>query len=167
MAKSGRIKFKVVKLTASTFLVEYARSVIIETKTKGAASRIAGALNRALRETIFRPKSAGRRARSKGHGFEREVAIALRAIYPKARRHLEYQDVEANGVDLVETGPFRIQCKRLKEYAPLSRLDEIEFDDLLGEIPVLVTAADNKPALAALPLVDLIRLIEVFEGKKS
>lgn len=101
----------------------------------------------------------GKRSRRKGHQFEREVAIALRVVYPNARRHLEYQDAEANGVDLVETGPYRIQCKRFKSYAPISAIREVTADPLFGEIPVLVTAGDNEPPIAALPLEDFIRLL--------
>jgi hypothetical protein len=103
--------------------------------------------------------SAGRRSRTKGHSFERELAIMLRPLFPNARRHLEYQDQEANGVDLVETGDFRFQSKKCKAYVSINTINEITADRLLGEVPVLVTAADHKPAMAVLYLDDLIALM--------
>lgn len=135
------------------------KSSIVEGVSLGQAKRIQAGIRRVIREVLFKPKSAGRRARTKGHGFEREVAIALRSVFPDARRHLEYQDVEANGVDLVETGEFKIQCKRLKKYASISMIEEIVCDELFGDVPVLVTAGDSKPAMAVLPFEELIRLI--------
>lgn len=100
-----------------------------------------------------------RRSRTKGHQFERDVAIALRSVYPDARRHLEYQDQEANGVDLVATGPYRIQCKKYRKYAPIGAIREVTADELMGEVPVLVTAGDSERPVAVVPLEEFIRLI--------
>ncbi len=101
----------------------------------------------------------GKLSRTKGHSFEREIAIALRRIFPDCRRHLEYQDAEANGVDLVNTGAYKIQCKRGKKYCSFSAIKEITADELLGEIPVLVTKGDNERVLVALPIEEFIRLL--------
>lgn len=128
--------------------------------SKSAAKKLADAFNREWRAAHFKPKSAGRRARTKGHSFEREVAIALRHIFPEARRHLEYQDQEANGIDLVNTGSFKIQCKKLKTYAPVNTIEEVQADRLLGDVPVLVTAADNARPMAVLDFEDFIKLVE-------
>lgn len=100
-----------------------------------------------------------RRSRQKGHQFERDVAIALRCVFPEARRQLEYHSADANGVDIMETGHYRFQCKKLKDYAPINRIEEVTHDPSIGEIPVLVTAADGKPAMAVLPFTDLIALL--------
>ena len=101
----------------------------------------------------------GKLSRTKGLSFERQIAIKLREIFPNARRHLEYQSEEANGVDLVNTGAFRIQCKKLKKYAPITCIEEVVCDPVMGDIPVLITAGDNKPAMAVLPLDDFLKLI--------
>lgn len=106
-----------------------------------------------------RPKNPGRHARTKGHSFERAVAVLLRPVFPNARRHLEYHARDANGVDLDHTGRFKIQCKKLKKYAGLNRIKEIKYADWSNEIPVLVTAGDNQMPLAALPLDALIELL--------
>lgn len=95
----------------------------------------------------------GKTSRTKGHSFEREVAIAFREVFPKAARQLEYQ--EGLGVDLANTGNLRIQCKRGKGYAPISKIEEAYGDG----IPVLVTKADRKEALVALRLIDFIDIL--------
>ena len=101
----------------------------------------------------------GRHSRTKGHSFERAIAIRLRSKFPKARRHLEYQDAEANGCDLVETGPYRIQCKKLRKYASITKIFEVKCDRELGEVPVLVTQGDHLEAMVVIPLEDFLRLI--------
>ena len=102
-------------------------------------------------------------ARDKGHGFEREIAIRLREVFPRARRQLEYQIQDCKGVDIAETGHYRIQCKRLKKYVNPSKIEEIQLQMPEVEIPVLITKADRKPALAVLPLDVLIRLLTIAE----
>ena len=140
------------------------RPVIACGLARSTAKKLEIELNGIMRALNFKPKSHGARSRRKGHQFEREVAIALRSVFPKARRHLEYQDAEANGVDLVETGYFKFQCKKLKTYAPVSTLKEIQFDELY-ETPVVVTAADNEPWVAILPFADLLFLIRGSKAK--
>ena len=98
---------------------------------------------------------SGKRSRTKGHSFEREIANMFRTLGFDARRHLEYQDGEANGVDIANTGPFRIQCKRHKDYAPISAINEIQ----LAGIPLLITKGDRKPAMAVLPLDALMKIL--------
>lgn len=102
---------------------------------------------------------SGRRSRTKGHAFERWVAKKLRRRFPDAKRHLEYQFSEANGVDLVGTYPYLIQCKRMKRYASLAAISEVTIDPIEGGIPVLITKADRGDVLAALPFSEFLRLI--------
>lgn len=102
----------------------------------------------------------GRMEREKGHKFEREVANIFKEIFPEARRHLEYQMSEANGVDLVGTGNYRIQCKRGRKYSSLSKIKEVTAEEYLGEVPVLVTQGDHERILVALPIEEFIRLLK-------
>lgn len=106
----------------------------------------------------------GKLSRTKGHSFERFIAVALRHIFPEARRHLEYQDAECFGVDLVNTGHYRIQCKRGRKPASLSAIKEVVADELLGEVPVLITQGDRERVLVALPLEEFIRLLKNQAG---
>lgn len=100
-----------------------------------------------------------RLSRTKGHSFEREIAKALRGIFPEARRHLENHSADANGVDLMHTGHYRMQLKRLRKFASLSAIKQVTADELMGEVPVLITKGDNERILVALPFEEFVRLI--------
>lgn len=104
-------------------------------------------------------KKMGKLSRTKGHSFERWVAQKLRKHFPKARRHLEYQDMEANGIDLVETGCFKIQCKRGKKYSSLTAIKEIQTCPVSGDVPLLVTKGDNEAPLVAMHFEDFLLLL--------
>lgn len=99
-------------------------------------------------------------SRNKGFAFERLIAIMLRPIFPNIRRHLEYQDAEANGVDLVHSGYFRIQCKRGRKASSVSAIKEVTADEMLGEVPVLITQGDRERILVVLPMEEFIRLLK-------
>lgn len=91
--------------------------------------------------------------RVKGHGFERLIAQKFRTYFPNARRHLEYhKDDAAKGIDLINVGAFKIQCKRGKRYAPINKINEVKIDCIEGGIPLLITKADNAEAMVAMPL---------------
>lgn len=106
-----------------------------------------------------------RSRRKRGHGFEREVAIMFRDVFPGARRHLEYHPADATGIDLINTGRYRIQCKRNHHYASLRAIEEVQCDEImLGHTPVLVTQGDGLRVLCALPIEELIRLIRIAQS---
>lgn len=102
----------------------------------------------------------GKLSRRKGHSFEREIAVRLRVVFPHARRQLEYHEDDAKGVDLQNTGDYKIQCKKYAKYAPITAIEEVQCDRMLGEIPVLITAGDALEPMVVLPLDDFLRLIE-------
>lgn len=107
---------------------------------------------------------SGKRSRTKGHSFERWVALQLQAVFPRAKRKLEYQVDECQGVDIENTGVFRIQCKAYKDYAPISKIFEVQYRG--GEIPILVTKGDRKEPMAVIPFMKLVRLLgEVYNEK--
>lgn len=106
----------------------------------------------------------GRASRKKGHQFERDVAIMFRGIFPGARRQLEYHEDDCLGVDIAGTGRWKVQCKKLRDYAPISRIREVQCNRVLGDVPILVTAGDNKEPMAVLPLEDLLYLIRLYQG---
>lgn len=97
--------------------------------------------------------------RTKGHEFERNMAIEFRdrLYYRNARRQLEYQIDDCKGVDLKETGKFRVQCKRGKKYANINAIQEIEAEP--DTIPLLITKADWEPVMVALTFDDFCALI--------
>jgi len=98
----------------------------------------------------------GKLSRNKGHGYERDIAKRLRNLFPKARRQLEYHTEDAKGIDLQNTGNLRIQCKRYKDYCPISKIEEVRGNG----IAVLITKGDHKRDVACLYLDDFINILE-------
>ncbi len=94
--------------------------------------------------------------RRKGHNFERLVAKVLRPIWPDSIRILEYQ--QGRGHD-VEAGPFRIQCKKCKQYVSVNRIREVK-----EKVPMLVTAGDHKRPVVVMYLKDFV---DLMEGKNN
>jgi hypothetical protein len=103
-------------------------------------------------------KKGGAYARRKGHDFERWVANELRVVFPKARRHLEnHEDDAKQGVDLMGTGGYCFQLKKLKAYAPINNIRQIKK----AGTPVLVTAGDGLEPMAVLPFKVFVRLLSL------
>ena len=94
-------------------------------------------------------------SRTKGHSFERWVAAKFRSIFPEVKRHLEFQKEEAQGFDLDNTGKLAIQCKAYKQYAPITKIEEVRAP---GKIPALVTKGDRKPAVICMYLDDFLKI---------
>lgn len=99
----------------------------------------------------------GKAERNKGLSYEREVANKLKDVFPQAKRHLEFQKEECNGVDLDNTGNLLIQCKRGKKYAPLSKIKEIQPSN---GIHCLVTRGDGGKSIVCLYLDDFIEILK-------
>jgi len=103
----------------------------------------------------------GKLSRTKGHSFERNIAQDFQEIgFPDARRHLEYQQREANGCDLSGVEPFKVQCKRKKSYSPITAIFEVTANRDAGEIPLLITKGDRQETMAVLPWSELKRLLD-------
>lgn len=101
-------------------------------------------------------------SRKKGHGFERKVAQDMRTIgYPDARRQLEYHKDDANGVDLQNTPPFKIQCKAMKKQPVVHDvMDKIQVS--ASDVPVVVYKVDGKGTFMAFRYEDGLRLMKAF-----
>lgn len=97
----------------------------------------------------------GATSRKRGVDFERWTAARLTAVYPRARRQQD-QDMDQRGYDLTGAGPFAIQCKRGRGYAPVTALFEVQPES--DHVPLLVTKADKRPAVAVLLFDDLLVL---------
>lgn len=101
----------------------------------------------------------GKLSRTKGHSYEREIANEFKELFPNARRQLEYNEQDCNGIDLQDTGDFKIQCKRFKNYAPINCIEEVKTTSKY-DIPMLVTKGDRKRSIACLYLDDLINILK-------
>jgi len=96
--------------------------------------------------------------RAKGFAFERYIAAAMRMIgYTKAHRQLEFQINNALGIDIAETGRYKIQCKKTKKYVPMNTINEVKYKG--DEIPVLIAAGDGEPPLVTMRLEDWLELV--------
>ena len=102
-------------------------------------------------------------ARQKGFTFERFCAAAfVDAGWLHAKRHLEYQFVEAQGFDLDHTWPFKVQCKRHAKYVNPSVISEVKGLSP-GEVPLLITAGNNLPAMAILPFAEFMLIAKTLK----
>ena len=97
----------------------------------------------------------GKSARRKGHQFERDIANALKNVFPNAERQLESQ--HGFGYDIANTFPYRIQCKCYQDYAPINKINEVPEED--GAIPVLVTKGNRKEPMAVMHLIFFLRIL--------
>lgn len=103
---------------------------------------------------------SGKSCRQKGHSFERWVAQRFREVYKDAKRHLEYQASEANGVDVVNVGPYLVQCKRNRGYAAINKIKEIKVDPIEGGVPILITKGDNEEPLVVFSFEHFLELLK-------
>lgn len=102
---------------------------------------------------------SGRRSRTKGHSYEREIAACFRKNgFPDAKRHLEYQSEMACGYDLDGVGILKPQLKRGKQYAPITKIEEVQVCE--DFIPCLITKGDRKRDVIVLYLDDFLRIIQ-------
>ncbi len=93
----------------------------------------------------------------KGKTFERDVAKALRVVYPEARRGLA-QPRDGTETPDVEGTPFWVECKvgqRINVQAALCQAQ----DATDGRSPLAICRADHEPATATMLLSDFITLL--------
>jgi len=102
---------------------------------------------------------SGARSRTKGHSFERWCANFFKDHlgYKEAKRNLTETQTGGQGIDLVETGSFDVQCKRYKAYVPITKIFEVP--KVVGRIALLITKGDKQEPMAVLRLTDLARLL--------
>lgn len=84
----------------------------------------------------------GRAERLKGHSWEREVAIRIREIDPRAKRLLEYQ--EGMGIDIDTTLPISIQCKAMAKPNFIKAFNEAKNGKKEGNEPIGAFKVDRK-----------------------
>ena len=113
-----------------------------------------------------KPETKRVNGNKKGKSYERELAIQLAYIFPKARRHLEYHSEDAlKKMDLQGTHPWVFQSKRKAKYENPKTLLETIADE--GEYRVLITKADRLPAMAVLEWEVFKMLLEIAHGLRA
>jgi len=99
--------------------------------------------------------------RAKGIKFEQDIARQMRedcGFEDAMTSRAGDREKDSQGIDLINTEPFAIQCKRYAKYAPATCLEEVKLQEGY-EIPILLTKADRAKTLAILPWEDLKLLI--------
>lgn len=97
----------------------------------------------------------GKAQRVKGRAFEQEICRFLKAQGIDAKRILEFQQSEANGVD-VETDKLIIQAKCMKQVPNIPKVfSEFKRDD---KIQVVMFRVTNKGTYACLRIEDALEL---------
>ena len=100
--------------------------------------------------------------RTKGHSFERQTAIAMRAIYPEAKRGLQSRGGTGEAPD-VDGTPWFIECK-VGAKPPHRRAWEQARDASDGRVPVAVIKQDRAETLAILEFSALLELWAELEA---
>jgi len=103
----------------------------------------------------------GKSSRDKGLNFERSICEMLRPYYPQAKRHLESQSQEAFGVDIDNSGQYKIQCKCTAKVPNIPQVFK-EFKDQ-SQINVVIFKVTNKGTYAAFRVEDALKLMQYGE----
>lgn len=107
----------------------------------------------------------GKLSRTKGHSFERKIAGEFRDElgFKEARRQLEYHTRDARGIDIQNTYPFAVQCKRKRGYSSVNTIKDVMYDDNLP-VPLLITQADRDEPIAVLYWEDLKSILKLVNS---
>lgn len=104
----------------------------------------------------------GKASRSKGQRGEREVAEALRTIYPDARRG--FQSRAGDDAADVEGTPFWVEVKRVKRNESIRAALAQAAEATDGRPVVVVSRCDGKPWVACMLLGDWLHLAEAGDA---
>lgn len=100
---------------------------------------------------------AGRRA--KGAAYEREIADALRPIWPYARRNLsQTRSAAREGGDVIGVAPYHVECKR--GAATIQSAMRQAARDCGAAVPVVISRQDRGESLVTMRLNDWKALVE-------
>jgi hypothetical protein len=96
--------------------------------------------------------------RRKGHSWERELAIRLRAVFPDARRGYQYRD-GADAADVL-VPCFHIEAKVGARPNLTAALRQAEGDAKLGMWPVAICKQDREDPTVTMRLTDWEELVK-------
>ena len=98
----------------------------------------------------------GKRNRTRGHSFERDVVNALKDAGIDAARNL---DQTRDGGGDIDIGAYMIECKRRASIAVYDWLDQCTRAARPGQIPVVVARGDRRETVVILRLDDFIPML--------
>jgi hypothetical protein len=101
-----------------------------------------------------------RAQRDRGARFEREVVDAAKAAgYPLAARTSDGRHQRTRG-DIAGVPGVSIECKRTEKFSIRQAWAQALEQAAATDLPVVVTRWDHGPALAVLPLDELLALLK-------
>ncbi len=106
----------------------------------------------------------GASQRRKGHNFEREIARAMRVIFPTARRQVQTSIYDKRKLPDVIAGPYSIECKCCKRVNVPAALRQA-VEEATTHTPVVVFKQDREEIYAALPFKAFCSLLEHVYGR--
>lgn len=103
--------------------------------------------------------------RTKGHAFERKVAKDLREIFPDAKRGFQTRGGGKEQADVINTGPFHIECKHKKNPDPLAAYCQAESDAIgTGREPVAIVKTNRREPVVVMRLGVVTDLLGASAG---
>lgn len=110
----------------------------------------------------------GRRSRTKGHNYEREVANLFKELWPEARRGYQSRGGTKEAPD-VDGTPFFIECKKgartnikaalEQAYVACHKPTEAGTVVVDTRFPLAITKDDRRRAMATMYLDDFMELL--------
>jgi hypothetical protein len=117
---------------------------------------------------------SGKRSRTKGHSFEREIARVFREYFPGSKRGFQTRGGTAEEPD-VDGTPWYIECKRMKRCninaalrqaeAALYETDEEGTRRKDARPPLAICKNDREKATVTLYLDDFMGMVNKIYGK--
>jgi len=107
-------------------------------------------------------------SRTKGHDFERHMAETLREVWPECytTRFKGSLWLDHCGVDLINTGPFNVQCKAVEKLSP-------GYHEILSRMPqgkntnIIIHKRNRKATVVVMRLDDFMKLIKQVETMEA
>jgi len=107
-------------------------------------------------------------ARNKGHQFEIYVRNIFRILgYPDAKTSRSCnRELDAAGVDLVETGRYLVQCKAVERSQDMHKLLD-KMPKPPGTMPLVMHKRNRQGITVSMPLEAFLRLATAFERQHA
>lgn len=127
-----------------------------------------------IRSRPTKPASSGKRARRKGHNYERSIVKVFRDLgYDEAKTsRLGSRLLDSAKVDICDI-PFNVQCKAVEaniNYVNLTGEITTEIAKLVPkrkDLPILIFHKKDRQTTVAMTLEEFIKLVKILKTKHS
>jgi hypothetical protein len=127
-----------------------------------------------IRSRPSKPASSGKRARRKGHNYERTIVKLFRDLgYDEAKTsRLGSRLLDSAKVDICDI-PFNVQCKAVEaniNYVNLSAEIAAEIEKLVPkrkDLPILIFHKKDRQTTVAMTLEEFTKLVKILRTKHN